>query len=1211
MAEISQPLCTALQIVIINLLQKWGISPSAVVGHSSGEIAAAYAAKAISIEAAMTIAYYRGHVTKLQLRPGAMAAVGMSSDEVQEFIKPGVVIACENSSKSVTISGDVNVLDEVTVAITQAKPDVLCRKLRVEKAYHSRKFMSCSLKIFVSNCVRDHMADVGEHYELLMSKHVTSTSPTIPFYSSVHGKLTYSSESLDSSYWRFNLEKPVRFRSAVNAILHEELKPHIFLEIGPHAALAGPLRQIFQENDLSVTPVYLPTLVRNEDQVKCMLRAAGSLFQHGQNIDFSAINGTGKILTNLPPYPWEHDTGYWRESRVSRDWRLRKYSQHELLGSRVIESTEIEPSWRNVLELKDVPWLQDHKVGEDIVFPAAGYIAMIGEAIRQVTESSSYSVRRLVVSNALVITEPHQLELVTTCKPSKLTDTLDSDWYEFTIVSYNDKSWTRHCTGQARANSALPVSPLSTKKFPRVVESKYWYSVLKDLGLNYGPRFQALTNIRSNPVQNVATASTSNPTFIGRDAYCVHPIVIDQVLQLFTVAMSNGLSRNLLTLAIPSYIGEIQIGEGGQKFDIEAEAIMSSKGTAYGNASASSNGHTIITLKEGKFSAIGDSDTEARRQNAIAATRLEWRPDINFATETDLIEIPDNKHPSVLLIEKVALLTLIETWHDLKDIQSNIDHLNRYHKWVDMEIARIADDYHKEIIPEAKGWLELSHQQRRDLLDTMIANPKDTSFFDMIPIIRKVFNNCIPMMQGKADALDILMEDDSLATLYNFCQDVVDIKPFFRLSGHARPTMRILEIGAGTGGITSQVLQALHTPESTLMYSEYCYTDISAGFFPGAQKKFKDYGGMKYSVLDITKDPFSQGFEAQSFDMIIASNVLHATPVLQETLTHVRRLLAPGGRLFLQELSIRMRWINYIMGVLPGWWLGVDDDRENEPFVTPDRWDQELRKSGFSGVDTLVYDDEEPYQINAHIISSAKGPETPFIKSVGLLYYNKICKEARRIADHLSLKGFEVSWHTLDQTPPRHGKMIALLDLEEPFLYRISKSSFDALQNFLSSCDQQGASIIWVTKPAQMNCKDPRYGLVPGFSRSIRSELSLDFATFETDQLGDAFFEALADLCKRFPEDKRSADMNQDYEYAFSDGQVYTSRFHWISSGIEHDKNEGTGPLHLSISSYGSLDSLAWVQFDSKVEFVADEVEVEMRSVGLNFRVSWQKGNKC
>lgn len=138
-AELSQPLCTALQIALFRHLERIGVSAEAVVGHSSGEIGAAYAAGFLTLEYAVALAYYRGLVTTKQTVAGSMAAVGLGAQDATHFLKDGVVVACENSPSSTTISGDRDAVEEVVAAIKDAQPDTFARALKVDMAYHSRE----------------------------------------------------------------------------------------------------------------------------------------------------------------------------------------------------------------------------------------------------------------------------------------------------------------------------------------------------------------------------------------------------------------------------------------------------------------------------------------------------------------------------------------------------------------------------------------------------------------------------------------------------------------------------------------------------------------------------------------------------------------------------------------------------------------------------------------------------------------------------------------------------------------------------------------------------------------------------------------------------------------------------------------------------------------------------------------------------------------
>ncbi|PMB71845.1 Lovastatin nonaketide synthase mokA [Beauveria bassiana] len=224
LAEFSQPLCTAVQVSLVECFKAIGVTPSAVVGHSSGEIAGAYAAGALTLEEAITAAYHRGAVAGKQNREGAMAAIGLSWNDVKPFLIPTVGVACDNSPNSVTISGDADKVAEVIQAISLAMPDVLARLLKVDKAYHS--------------C---HMAEVGPVYFDLVDEGLGSREPRVPFFSSVEGRLLNKTEFLGAKYWQKNLESPVLFNDAVSAIAETPIGQNaMFLEIGPHSALSGP-----------------------------------------------------------------------------------------------------------------------------------------------------------------------------------------------------------------------------------------------------------------------------------------------------------------------------------------------------------------------------------------------------------------------------------------------------------------------------------------------------------------------------------------------------------------------------------------------------------------------------------------------------------------------------------------------------------------------------------------------------------------------------------------------------------------------------------------------------------------------------------------------------------------------------------------------------------------------------------------------------------
>jgi acyl transferase domain-containing protein len=302
-AEFAQPLCTAIQICLVNLLLSLGIIPSAVVGHSSGEIAAAYAAGAITAEEAITIAYYRGLTAISCSKRGAMAAIGIGRAEATLYLEEGVTIACENSPQSVTISGDEESIDSVLEQLKYDDPGVFARRLKTDgMAYHSH-----------------HMVEIGPIYEQFIKPLVTAKSPSINFFSSVSGKFLEGNK-LGAEYWRQNLESPVRFFPAVKSLIESQGSDQLFLEIGPHSALAGPLRQIFKASSSNIRLSYCPSMVRGKYETLSVLDMCGQLYLQKLPINLELLTLGAHRLTDLPNYPWRHDTSHWVENRVVKEW---------------------------------------------------------------------------------------------------------------------------------------------------------------------------------------------------------------------------------------------------------------------------------------------------------------------------------------------------------------------------------------------------------------------------------------------------------------------------------------------------------------------------------------------------------------------------------------------------------------------------------------------------------------------------------------------------------------------------------------------------------------------------------------------------------------------------------------------------------------------------------------------------------------------------
>lgn len=464
-AELSQPLTTAVQLGLVHVLRGLGVTPKAVIGHSSGEIAAAHATGLLSIREAIVISYLRGVAAKSQTNEGGMAAVGLTADTVKRHLRKGVVVAAENSPTSVTISGDVKVPDEVLEEIKVNHPDALARRLQVDMAYHCPQ----------------HMDMVGVEYMKAMEAELGANSRSLlpnksetAMFSTVTTQTV--TEPLTLDYWVANLNSPVKFGPSFSSMLASLDGQPFCVEIGPHSQLAGPIRQICAAE--RVPSIYAPTMIRSANCIESVLSTLGQLFQ--QDVAFnpsadSTLFPPGKVLTDMPLYAWDHSVSYWHENRVSQDWRFRKYRHHALLGERVPECSNLEPTWRCVLDLEDEPWLKDHVVDTKIVFPFTDYVCIAGEVIRQVTGiEAGFAVKHVVLHTALVLAEGRPVELLTTFRRRKLTDTLDSEYYDFVISSFSGSIWTKHCEGSVKSLDQRINCEANAKTLSRKVSASRW-----------------------------------------------------------------------------------------------------------------------------------------------------------------------------------------------------------------------------------------------------------------------------------------------------------------------------------------------------------------------------------------------------------------------------------------------------------------------------------------------------------------------------------------------------------------------------------------------------------------------------------------------------------------------------------------------------------------------------------------------------------------
>ncbi|CAK3821415.1 polyketide synthase [Lecanosticta acicola] len=1172
-AELSQPLCTALQLGLVDVFKAVGIVPSAVVGHSSGEIAGAYAAGALTAQEAITAAHYRGAVTIQQTKPGCMAAIGMGWNETEKYLVPNVRVACDNSPLSVTISGDTESVEKAVASIQEQKPDVMARLLKVDKAYHSH-----------------HMAEVGDAYVSLMGDSVRGGTPSIPFFSSVEGKLANAGTTFGPQYWRTNLESPVRFREAVSAILSDEkYKNAVFLEVGPHSALAGPLRQIFSH--ASSPAPYVSAMLRAQDCTSSFLAAVGKLFSLRVSVDLEALFPAGSCLPDLPRYPWNHEESYWYESRLSKEWRLRKFPLHDLLGLKTAESSELEPVYRNLLHLSNVPWVRDHRLGEDTVFPFAGYLAIAGEAARQITGiENGYSVRNIIVSTALVVTEGKPTEMISTFKPHRLTSSLNSSWWEFTVSSYNGHAWVKHCVGEVSAMAGQPSPAAEVPSLPRKINAKKYYETMQKGGLDLGPSFQTIEAIEtSTGHENRAVGKVSNGKQGDEANYHIHPVTLDATIQIMGAGATNGSLRKTRTW-LPTSIDSFTVWRCAAAMQNNITATLSSNQSVVGSGICVSEGKAVVeatgvklALADGTLGAAGFGDTHA-------AARYEWAPDVAFKDFSDFSSPRSDNTDVLSRLDELGQLCLLLSKRRIANLDTPIGqpHLEKYASW-------ISSQAHSVVVSLAPNYKSLDNETIVARIDSLVAQLAGTKAGPVARAIQQICSNT-EILLSNATLRDLLSEED-LAGVQKFVQQSHPTE-FIRCLSHSKPNLRVMELSTGgTPKPSEEIVEAIKHVNGQVLCSNYTVTSTS---FITAKDQEKSFPNLEVKTLDIRDDPEQQGFDGAQFDLIVASNALRASTNVQQSLGYLKKLLKADGYLLLQEHCSSARWVTYVFGLQPEWWSETPEaNGEGTPLNAAD-WKTQLAAAGLGRISSSSDDSPSSDPLTVTLVARHASIEFQKIPKLTVLCDEKAGHNTEVIISHLEKTGHQVTRCSLEDQVPAGQNVLSLLDADKAFFADMTEARYLALKTFLTGVKEAG--VLWVTKSCEVGCIGPQYALIIGLARVLRSEQMVNMATIQIDDLQQqSSLKQLSRVIATFQDQSGDDELNPDFEWAIQDGEVLVGRFQPFTLLDQLLEDEPSSWAKLDVATPGRINSLHWVQ-QPREELAPGEVEVQVHAAGLNFR---------
>lgn len=1146
-------------------------------------------------------------------------SVGLSESSTRELLATvdqsaavfGVTIACINSPSNVTISGENHMIDMLKTRLDEQK--VFARKLRVKLAYHSRQMEAILAKY------KSMIGSLSGPDEVIAC---------VPMISSVTGERAPASALNDPSYWVLNMASPVQFSQAVSVMCAQspaELvkkidKSHVFVpvvdhlvELGPHATLQGPLRDILKAVPRGSSIGYSSVLRRGQSAVDTMLHVMGELHCMGSTVNFRAINepsgevkASRSLLVNLPDYPFDRSQHYWHEGRLSRNYRLREHAPSELLGVRSRDWNASDARWQHFIRTSEMPWTEQHVVNNMILYPATGMIVMAIEAAKQLAGEANdidgYMLRDVHIEGPMNLSSSGgSLEIQTSLRELQPRGQ-SGPRFEFIIRTYTNDDWLVNCRGFITAELSATMEKWTmektvtqrqnlAEKFSDLrshcetsVDSQHMYRFLKQSGYEYGQFFQSAKYQRCNERTKKATAEVNLFRSCEED-HVVHPVSLDAIFHLCFTAFTSGGSRPMAT-CIPSRIDSLWLSNEGLNWPEQEKVTACITDTRITRRGFSCNGGALDSCRserlrlwyEGlELTKVTAGPLPSSLPNPKQfCMNIDRKVALNKLTYSETRSFLDSLHPvpqdlsiffrDLELLVEMSLNQLISLV-DPSTLESQEPWKRRYWSWAEHHLAgnrrkRRSDNSHHQVRDARQSFQDVNDRLR------------NTNHVGCL--YATVASNLVALFSGAVSPLELLMQTSLLKNYYAELAEyrhTLQAASYIDLLAHQAPGMNILEVGGGTASATRRLISALSASPNdaagSLRCKRYDFTDVSSAFLEQAREEFvRFHSQMTFGTLDIERDFAEQGFQEGIYDVVVAGDVLHVTSDLAQTLRNVRKALKPGGKLIMTELLKPDGWTaGFVFGLFPGWWLGAEDSRLLSPNLTAEDWNPLLKNNGFSGADMVFrdFDDDVAHHLGCLVATATE--ETPSLATrprqtrAATIVINQTSAEQLLFAKSLlfslqDLLGVEPRVLSIeeaaagDQERSADELVILLADYGSSWLGALNETTWVHLQSLVQTSHQ----LLWVSAGGGRNAS-PDHGLLDGLARTLRFEYyELHLVTVALD-IRDPNTNKVAFLLQIASEMvSRAPHESYEQDYVEIDGRLHTQRLveaHDLKSGME------------------------------------------------------------
>ena len=1012
--SVVQPVLFAIQVALTEQWRAWGVTPDAVIGHSMGEPAAAFAAGVLDLRSAAKIITARSRLMKRTSGRGAMALVELTMEEAAEEIKgreQKLSIAVSNSPRSTVLSGDPAALDELLGELETRQ--VFCRKINVDVASHSPQMEPLR----------------GELVAALDG--LIPQSTIVPIYSTVAGG-RLENDAFEAAYWGDNLCRPVRFAETIARMLADGHT--IFIEMSPHPILLRAIDECAQADASEQGRVCttIPSLLRKKNEPATILESLGRLYILGHPFDWRGLYSMPGQRIGFPAYAWQRER-HWFEETAGRT-RSRRISssgdgrrRHALLEHYI--SSSMHPDlhlWESELDTERLPWLKDHSVQGHLVFPAAAFVETAAAAAEEAL-GGPVELRDIEICEALFINRnaTKRLQVV-------ISKENDGSWGIRMLSRPSDmkgghRPWREHVRGWIPVRNhgqEAPVIDVETvrARCMRLIPGDRHFTTMQRLQVGYGPAFRGIERIGLGKTEAVARIRAPQAIAADSHDFRIHPALLDAGLQLL-VSLACG--------------GDEEV-RGGVWMPVRVE-----KACLYPSQTVTDELWAVCKAREdvdqqsdfftGDLFLLDQAGRVLSEMRGVGLRKIayslgedvdQWLYEMTWQARPLSVENDDGQGlltgPKEVARRVLSAPLPDQLKQDGETATKVLPQLERLSiGYIINALVRLGMRFEMDqsfAVDELVADLHI-HERHRRLLGRMLAflqeegilepsgdamrvarevSPKDYGELEErllsqypqcrveLTMLQRCGRQLAEALTGEVDPLELLFPGGSLEEAESFYSDAVFARAANHQAGSAIQTaierlpdgrtLRILEIGSGTGGLTSHVLPLLPAGRT-----RYVFTDIGAAFVTRAREKYKDVTWMEYGVLDIEKDPVAQGFEPNRFDIVLAANCLHATRDMHVTLNHVRMLLAPGGLMLLLEGTRPRRWIDLIFGLTEGWWLFEDVERRpSHPLMNAGAWKSSVLESGF--LEAAVFNQFQAMLFDQSVVA-ARSPITATLAS--------------------------------------------------------------------------------------------------------------------------------------------------------------------------------------------------------------------------------------